>query len=67
MEDKIYKIIDYNLVGMPKVKREVVKQILDITDVVVPKGTICGYCNNTGWDSYPNHDTTPRPCPECQP
>ena len=40
---------------------------LNIPDVVVPKGTVCGYCNDTGWDSYPNHDTTPRPCPECQP
>jgi hypothetical protein len=39
----------------------------DIHVVVVPKGTVCGYCNDTGWDSYPNHDTTQRPCPDCQP
>ena len=33
----------------------------------VSKYVVCDYCNGTGWDSYPNHDTTPRPCPECQP
>jgi 5-methylcytosine-specific restriction endonuclease McrA len=44
-----------------------IKEQLTIYSVVVPKGTVCGYCNDTGWDSYPNHDTTPRPCPECQP
>ena len=33
----------------------------------VSKSVICDYCKDTGWDSYPNHDTTPRPCPECQP
>ena len=27
----------------------------------------CKHCGGTGWDSYPNHDTTMRPCPECQP
>ena len=34
---------------------------------VVSKSVICDYCQDTGWDSYPNHDTTMRPCPECQP
>lgn len=29
--------------------------------------SVCNYCKGSGWDSYPNHDTTPRPCPECQP
>ena len=33
----------------------------------VSQSVVCGYCNGTGWDSYPNHDTTQRPCPECQP
>lgn len=40
------------------------KEQLRLCGVVVP---LCGYCNDTGWDSYPNHDTTQRPCPECQP
>lgn len=26
----------------------------------------CDYCNGTGYDPYPNHSTTPAPCPECQ-
>jgi DnaJ-class molecular chaperone len=34
---------------------------------VVSQSVVCGYCKGTGWDSYPNHDTTQRPCPECQP
>jgi len=38
---------------------------LNIPIVGVPP--LCDYCNDTGWDSYPNHDTTIRPCPECQP
>ena len=39
---------------------------LTVDEVIVPSAAVCGYCNDTGWDSYPNHDTTPRPCPECQ-
>ena len=57
-------------VSTQSVKRhleEVKKQQLILSGVVVQKGTVCGYCNDTGWDSYPNHDTTLRPCPECQP
>ena len=47
--------------------QDILNKQLRLCGVVVPKGTVCGYCNDTGWDSYPNHDTTPRPCPECQP
>ncbi len=47
----------------PNIMDEWIKK-LNIPDVVVP---LCDYCNDTGWDSYPNHDTTMRPCPECQP
>lgn len=25
----------------------------------------CSYCGGSGYDPYPNHDTTMRPCPEC--
>lgn len=27
---------------------------------------VCDHCNDTGWDSYPNHSTTMPPCPKCQ-
>lgn len=27
---------------------------------------VCSYCNGLGYDPYPNHDTTMRPCPECE-
>lgn len=26
---------------------------------------VCNYCQGSGYDPYPNHDTTMRPCPEC--
>lgn len=25
----------------------------------------CDYCSGSGFDPYPNHDTTMRPCPKC--
>lgn len=25
----------------------------------------CEHCNGSGYDPYPNHDTTMRPCPKC--
>ena len=43
------------------------KRILALSIPRVSKSVVCDYCKDTRWDSYPNHDTTPRPCPECQP
>lgn len=42
------------------------KRILALSIPSVSKSVVCDYCKDTGWDSYPNHDTTLRPCPECQ-
>ena len=61
---KHFKYLGFNDMGKTTTS---IKEQCSIGVVVVPKGTVCGYCNDTGWDSYPNHDTTPRPCPECQP
>lgn len=38
-----------------------------MVELAYEQNKVCDYCNGTGWDSYPNHDTTMRPCPECQP
>jgi len=43
------------------------KRILALSIPHVSNSVVCDYCKDTGWDSYPNHDTTPKPCPECQP
>jgi|GEM_PF-5525947 len=51
---------------MKKIISENAKNNDVLSDVVVPKGAVCGYCNDTGWDSYPNHDTTLRPCLYCK-
>lgn len=32
----------------------------------IEKAAPCSYCNGLGYDPYPNHDTTMRPCPECE-
>lgn len=29
------------------------------------KPSVCDRCNGSGFDPYPNHDTTMRPCPKC--
>lgn len=43
------------------------KRILALYIPHVSNSVVCDYCKDTGWDSYPNHDTTPRPFPEYQP
>ena len=32
----------------------------------VAEARVCDYCKGSGYDPYPNHDTTQRPCPECE-
>lgn len=32
----------------------------------VAEARVCDYCKGSGYDPYPNHDTTQRPCPQCE-
>lgn len=36
-----------------------------ITELEKRMEKVCEYCGGSGYDSYPNHDTTMAPCPEC--
>lgn len=49
------------------VSEETVKALNKMAELAYNKVEVCSYCKGSKFDPYPNHDTTMRPCPHCQP